>query len=537
MKLQKYIFLFFVFLSFYCPAQEWKKYPYTPNGSLISFSLDEGYHSAEEIEWWYTTGHIKGNSSGTNYSYMLSYFYYPYLGFQGFRILNITNDDTGEHIFDTKPVNYDILATDKLHIQVSSSFLPKTESWKNKIDGNNKIIPFKYLLSSSTSNTEINLEYETLKRPLILDGDGKFDQGSSSYTYYYSQTKNSVIGTLTFNGFTENVTGASWIDRQYGTFNPLEDEKYEWLSIQLSNGMDINLWNLFTDENTIPNNLEYRILSAYIDENTQYTTKDFNLERLKFDCTPDNEKCYSQQWRLTSNTNNIDLTITVLHSDSEVQLPFRFYEGTTTIIGKVNGVSVTGKGFAELLHSYEVPDLNITHPNNGTFNSSENITWTVNNLDDGNPLLYDVFYSVDNKQTFKKIAEGINETSFYWESPDIQTGETIWFKVTAYSIDKTLINSIISSISSNFTLPVELLSKNNIVVYPNPSSKELLINLNQNNPNVIYQIFDLNGKIIINKKEKNTSILKIDTQDFKPGLYFLKLRNDNKTMYSKFLVK
>jgi len=535
MKLQKPLFLFFLFIFSYSFAQEWKTYPHTPTGSLISFSKDEGKHASEEIEWWYTTGHLTGQTSGAKYSYMLSYFVYSYQGFDGFRILNITNDDTGEKYFNTSPVKYDIISNDKLHLQASSIFLPKTENWNNKVDTNLKIIPFEYTLNASTSKVELKLEYETIKRPLILGGNGKFNQGSSSYTYYYSQTKNDVTGTINFNGFTEDVVGISWIDRQYGSFNPLQDEKYEWMSLQLSNGMDINLWNLFTDDNKIPDNLNFRILSAYVDENTQYTTKDFKLQRLEFHYTSDLENCYSKKWHLTSSTNNIDLIIFVLQNDSEVQLPFRFYEGAITIEGTVNGMNVTGQGFAELLHTYEKPDLSFTHPVHGSFNSSDNITWDVNNLDEGNPLLFDVAYSIDNKQSFKTIAEGIKNPYYLWENPDIETGENIWFKITAYSIDKILTNSIISS-SSDFILPVELFSKNGINVFPNPSSKELIIDLNTNNSSLIYQIFDLNGKILLNKEEKNTSTLKINISNFKSGVYILKLNNNNKTMQTKFLV-
>ena len=318
----------------------------------------------------------------------MSYFVYSYLGFDGFRIFNVTNDDTGEKYFSTSPIKFDILEKDKLHIQVSSSLIPKIEIWKNKIDGNNKIIPFEYTLNASSNKVEIDLEYVTTKRPLILGDDGKFDQGASSYTYYYSQTKNNVTGKIIFNGLEEEITGTSWIDRQYGSFNPLENEKYEWLSIQLSNGMDINLWNLFSDDNQIPDNLNYRILSAYVNENTQYTTKDFKIERLEYKYTTDQEKCYSKKWRLTSNTNNLDIIISTLHDDSEVQLPFRFYEGATSIVGTVNGASVTGQGFAELLHSYEKPNVSFTHPVNGSFHSSENITWDINNIDEGNPLFF-----------------------------------------------------------------------------------------------------------------------------------------------------
>ena len=537
MNLQKFLFFFFLFTYTYSNAQDWKTYPYTPTGSLISFSVDEGRHQTEETEWWYTTGHVIGNTTGNKYSYMLTYFYSPALGYDGFRIFNVTNDDTGENLFDTQPVKYDILSTTSLDIKASNYPLKQSEMWKNKVDTDNKTIPFEYVLSASSDNAEINLEYETIKRPLILGGDGKFDQGSSSYTYYYSQTKNNVIGSITFKGTKEDVTGTSWIDRQYGSFNGRSDEKYEWMSIQLSNGMDINLWNLFTSENEIPDSLNFRILSAYVDENTQYTTKDFNLERLEFEYTIDLIKCYSKKWRLTSNINNIDLVITVLHDDSEVQLPFRFYEGSTSIAGTVDGVPVTGQGFAELLHTYEEPDVNFTHPIEGSFNSSENITWNVNNSDEGNPLFFDVSYSIDNKQTFKTIAEGISDTHYLWENPDISTGENIWFKITAYSVDKTLLNSIISPSSSSFTLPVQLFKKNDLTLYPNPSNKKFLIKLPQNISDLNYQIFDMNGKIIIDKKEKNTTILEIETQYFNPGLYFIKLNYDNKTMQTKFLVK
>ncbi len=538
MKNKTTLLILILTISFFtCKSQVWKTYPYTPSGSLVSFSADEGHHADESIEWWYTTGHVIGTTTGTNYSYMLSYFYYPYLNFQGFRILNITNDDSGQKVFVTQPVDYSNLNTDKINIEVSSFIIPKNEYWRNKKENNGAIIPFEYEIFAATATTEIDLEYITTKRPLILGGDGKFDLGATKFTYYFSQTKNDVSGSITFNGTTENVIGTGWIDRQYGSFNPLEDEEYEWLSIQLSNGMDINLWNLFTDTNNIPNNDKFKILSAYVDESTQYTTDNFNLERLEFDCTSDGLKCYSKKWRLTSNTNNIDLVITVLHNDSEVQLPFRFYEGATSIEGTINGLAVTGKGFAELLHSYEHPDMSLTNPIDGTFHSSENISWDINNPDDGNPLLYDIEFSIDNKQTFQSIVKGISETSFQWENPTISGGENIWFKIIAYSKDKTLNGSSISASSSTVTLPVESFDNHSIGIYPNPANNYLSVKLNEVTPNIQYQIIDLNGRILTQKTLYNKSVLHVDIKNIQPGLYFLKLKNDNKTMQSKIIVK
>ncbi|MBS0011784.1 MAG: hypothetical protein KFF49_10270, partial [Bacteroidales bacterium] len=83
------IIIILLFCSHTLFAQSWKVYPYNPEGSLISFPDDEGRHPDEPVEWWYTTGHLTGGSTGKRYSYMLSYFYRPVSVFDGFRIFNI----------------------------------------------------------------------------------------------------------------------------------------------------------------------------------------------------------------------------------------------------------------------------------------------------------------------------------------------------------------------------------------------------------------------------------------------------------------
>mgnify|MGYP000607062124 FL=1 len=247
MKL-KFSLIAFILSALVCYAQDWKVYPYSPPNSLISFSEDEGRHLSEPVEWWYTTGHITGDTSTKEYSYMLTYFYYPDSGFDGFRILNLTDHSDGTFYQNVLPVNYTTLSTTELDIE-ANVFLAGTETWKNKLDGGNNIIPFEYEIFASGGGITLDFELVTTKRPLILGDDGYLDQGSVNYTYYYSQTGNDLIGSLTINGTTETVTGTAWIDRQYGNFNPFTGEKYEWFSMQLSNGMDVNFWNIFT----IPN--------------------------------------------------------------------------------------------------------------------------------------------------------------------------------------------------------------------------------------------------------------------------------------------
>ena len=520
-------------MSTFCYAQDWKAYPYNPTGQ-VAFPVDEGRHTSEPIEWWYSAGHVVGQTSGKSYSFMYTFFHFPQAGYDGFRILNITDDDTGTFFQDVKPLNYTTLSTTGFDIEADILF-GGTEYWRNKEDGSSQPIPFEYELSAAIGTGGLDLEFVTLKRPLILGDDGYLDQGLANYTYYFSQTKNDVTGTLTFNGVTEAVIGTGWIDRQYGDFNPLTGEKYEWFSMQLSNGMDINLWNIFTADRQIPNTEEYKILSAYVDESTQYTISDFNIERLAFNCMPDDEMCYSKQWRLTSSTNNLDLLISTMHDNTEVQLPFRFFEGATTITGTVNGNPVTGIGFAELLHDYEDPDLTITSPSGGFYDPSMPITWDLNNPDDGRPVFYDVEYSIDNQANFTSIAQGLTNTSFTWTTPTISNGDSVWFKIIGYSIDGTLISEEISTSSSSVTLVLEDRNYEDFKLYPNPVQDELILTTSHSVIISEYEIIDSNGRSIFKSEELTESQLRIDSEFLESGIYFIKVRTDKRESILKFI--
>ncbi|WP_136480601.1 lipocalin-like domain-containing protein [Cognatitamlana onchidii] len=545
MKLNAIITIMLIFGSIFGYSQEWKTYPYTPSTTpttQISFPLDEGRHATESLEWWYVSGHIT-TTTNKAYSFMLAYFYRPTsvfpFNFDGFRVLNVTDEETGTFYQDTKALNYNILSELGLDIE-ADLFLGGNEFWRNKKDGGTTI-PFEYELSAASSEVSISLELVTVKRPLIVGGDGLFDQGASSYTYYYSQTENSVSGSLTVNGETEAVTGEAWIDRQYGTFNPFTGEDYEWFSIKLDNGTDLNLWNIFTPNRTIPSNAKYRIMSAYVDENqnTQYTISDFEIERLEYFFTPDNERCYSKKWRLTSSTKNIDLIITSNHQTSEVlisELGFYFFEGTTTISGSINNIPVNGVGFAELLHRYEHPEISISLPANGVFDPESPITWNLNNPDDGRPLTYDLLYSIDNKTTFNTIVEGIPETSYVWDGTPILNNENdVWFKVKAYSKDKTL-NTEVISLTSLSTLSILNFDKPVLSFYPNPAKESIFININ-NQEEATVEIINISGQQMLYKTISKSFNQEISIQTLPNGIYFLKFSSKGVEETLKFVKK
>ncbi len=542
----RYLFIFYCIISFTFDSygQGWKSYPLNPESSLISFPLDEGRHPAEPIEWWYTAGHVTGDNTGTTYSFMLTYFYFPAFGYDGFRILNVSNEETGAFYSETDAVNYSIMAEDSLNIQ-ATTMGGNSEYWLNKTGSDDIMIPFEYILSAESGENTLELEYASLKPPLILGENGYFEQGENSYTYYYSLTKSLVTGMLGLNGMAEPVSGTAWVDRQYGTFNPLTEEDYEWFYVQLSNDMDINIYNLFTQDRKLPDTATYKHMSVYVDTITQYTTHDFEIERLAFNYMPDSVMCYSSKWRLTSAVNNIDLIIATNHNNSEIQLPFRFFEGSTHVTGTVNGEEVTGIGFAELLHSYEQPEIDITYPSSGSWTAARAISWEIKNPDDGRPLHYYLEYSIDEKETFLTLATGLSDQFYFWEEPEIPAGSLCWFRITAYSIDSTLINTAISDNASeydpNLTPLDKDLSENGkegvYQLYPNPAEDMIFLELNQKHPYLSYLIYDINGRTLRTQKIRATNRIQIDLKSLHKGIYFIGLKSGDDMVVSKFLIR
>jgi hypothetical protein len=424
------------------------------------------------------------------------------------------------------------MSADHLDIQ-AKVFEGGTDSWSNKTDGSNKLLPYQYSIKASSSIVALDLNSTSLKRPLIVGNDGYMFEGLSDYTYYYSETRNSISGTLKIKGVTENVTGVSWIDRQYGNFNPLTGENYEWFQMQLSNGMDVNLWNIFTSDNKVPDNEKYRIFSAYVNETTQYTTGDFKIERLGFNIMADGAMSYAGKWRVTSDKNKVDVIISTVHDNTEVTWPFRFFEGATTISGMVNGNAVTGVGFAELLHDYQNPELRLKDFNGGIYNPSLPVSWQLLNPDEGRPVTYELEYSIDDKVNFNSVATGLIDTFFVWNNAALSGGDKIWFKVTARSIDGKLTGSAISESASSVALGT---LSDKIKVYPNPVEADLFLQpaFVLNNP--VSKIIDANGRVV-RIFPANSLSNKIDVGFLQKGIYFLQVGAPAKGSVLKFFKK
>jgi len=533
-------------------AQSWKTYPYHQNGTLIYFPDDEGFHPAESVEWWYTVAHVTGDSTGNDYSYMLTYFSYDTLIFDGFRIFNIANETTGEFHEETMPVTYPVLEQTHLNITAAVPNGPN-EEWVTLTDSLGNLKPFQYHIFASSASGEIDVNYDAVKPPLIVGDSGFFYQGLSSFTYYYSQTELNVTGSITIkdslNPYTETVSGIAWIDRQWGNFNPTGGDKYEWFCLQLSNGMDLNVWNIFNLQNQVPDTTLYKICCVFVNDTSSYTTSDFQLERLAYSYTPDSVMCYSQEWQLTFG--DIDLNIVTLYDNTEVSLPFRFYEGSTTITGTVGGIPVTGIGFAELLHSYENPQLQINYPIGGNdWNINLPVSWELLNPDDGRNIYYDVELSTDNKATFTPIVQGLVNTSYLFDTTQVPLSADCWLRIKGYSNDTTLFG-IAEMVASSFSVDAAITGmqaniSSQIKIFPNPFTDQVQIKFHLLKQSLVkVEIVNLSGKVVqtlvnnyrpIGKNSINWDGLNENGQKVNSGIYCLRINTNGQFINKNIIV-
>ena len=80
-------------------------------------------------------------------------------------------------------------------------------------------------------------------------------------------------------------------------------------------------------------------------------------------------------------------------------------------------------------------------------------------------------------------------------------------------------------------------------VYPNPANAEVMVSLDiapQNNSDLRLEVSDLNGQVLMNTNVKNAEgfqVLQINTNDWKKGVYLLRIYNTNQQSVTRKIVK
>jgi predicted secreted hydrolase len=292
----------------------------------VHLPADQAAHAGATDEWWYTVGQVSSHGHGYGYEVQLTS--------SGVTQISITDITAGKY--------YQQVVANK-----AGTFSASTTS----LDG----------MPNASLSGPMNAMHVTATLPegtLDLDLDAKgpvmYGNGTGLFpflggtSYYYSLPDLQTAGTFTLNGVTSKVTGKSWLDRQWGTWDWSQLDKWTWMSVQLDDGESINLWDLFDKQN----GEQHWATVLHSDGSESVVSVDpLAPGATDFQTSPTTGQRYAGKWTVAIPSLKTTLTVTATPVLQEIQagVPFTpgINEAAASVIGVYNGKHVAGRAYVE----------------------------------------------------------------------------------------------------------------------------------------------------------------------------------------------
>lgn len=368
-----------------------------PIDGPIDLQVHDLPHASSTIEWWYQNTHFT-STQGHNFSLFASFFRiaidrdeqtqaYKYAHSVTWALCDADNqvyymDSIVDRIAPAeglKMIERGHDTTDKLLLKALKEVLEKgTVPLPDRLMEADAIIAtgtldLKYGVNSfhklNNGNYQLNLfneekgiKCDLLFTPLvnpIRHGDNGVVVGTGGEDmFYYFIPECEVNGTLTIQDVQHNVEGSGWYDHEFGKpadnasekieVNLMHDIAWNWISLQVSNGQQISVYDLFDNNNGMQSRGRWAVV---IDADGKSTSiKDFVFKPLNNWTSSRTFTPYPIHWQLQIPALNIDLVVEAAFPHQEfvtiISKP-AFWEGRVHAKGVFGEDSITGLGFIE----------------------------------------------------------------------------------------------------------------------------------------------------------------------------------------------
>ncbi|MER3430174.1 MAG: carotenoid 1,2-hydratase [Blastocatellia bacterium] len=335
----------------------------------VMLPRDLAAHSNVQTEWWYYTGHLK-SASGRRYGFELVFF----------------KRRTDQDRFGPVPLR--LLGNPYYFAHFAISDLESgtfryshKKSCNGPLDEEAEAAEDHYFLRFGTwaifqagdahtmraemeDGTRLDIAM-TPRKPVVLNGKSGVsfkDEGQASR--YFSYTRMEIAGSLLVNGRREEVRGTGWMDREFGTWQPTENQKgWDWFSIQLEDNTELMCYQLRNSRGDISpyscGTFVNQTGQAIHLENSQFKIEPIGVWR-----SSSTGAEYPSNWIVTVPSIELTLRITPLIEDQELDTRgttmIVYWEGACDVTGNVRGNQVAGRAYVELVgydRSHERPNL------------------------------------------------------------------------------------------------------------------------------------------------------------------------------------
>src|SRR5437868_10353332 len=204
-------------------------------------------------------------------------------------------------------------------------------------------------------------------KPAALNGQqgiGVSFKDAGEASRYFSYTRMAAEGRITWGGETEACTGAAWMDREFGTWRTTEKQHgWDWFSVQLATGAEVMVYHL-RDRAGRLSEFSSGTFVAAAGRWTHLTFADFTLEATAHWRSPRTGVDYPSGWRLRVPHEQIDLNITPVFKDQELDTRgttmIVYWEGACTVAGRHGETTTDGRAYVGLVgydRSHEQPSI------------------------------------------------------------------------------------------------------------------------------------------------------------------------------------
>ncbi len=321
------------------------------------FPRDHGPHPEYKNEWWYLTGNVH-DENGRQFGYQVTFFRIalpagtatPIAQQSAWRTRQvwmahfaITDIKAQQHLHDQRIVRQ------ALNLAGASNQPVKVwlENWQ-LIGQPNGRHGFPWQLSIQDQQMSLDLSL-TSHKPVVLQGNEGLSQKSpapGNASYYYSLSRLETHGTLNIGGHSYQVSGTSWLDREWGSSQLAKSQVgWDWFSIQLYDNQELMYYQLRTQDGKAHTSSQGKWVDQAGDTQA-INPSGIQLTPLAW-WTADDGKTYPIKWRLQYPNNNSDLIIEAQVADQYMTTLVHYWEGTVSIVDAHTGESL-GVGYLEM---------------------------------------------------------------------------------------------------------------------------------------------------------------------------------------------
>ncbi len=208
---------------------------------------------------------------------------------------------------------------------------------------------FPWQLYASKNGITLSLNVTPLK-DIVFEGDNGLSYKSidkSSASYYYSITRLDTEGYIEIDGTRHEVSGNSWLDREWSTSTLNEEQGgWDWFSIQLNDNTEIVYFQLrYKDGSVYPYN-EGLIVNG--DSSTvKLGTGDIVLTVLDT-WKSSTGVTYPLKWQAEVVPMGKTFIVEAAFNQQELDLSTRYWEGAVNIYDSQDEDEIIGTGYLEM---------------------------------------------------------------------------------------------------------------------------------------------------------------------------------------------